>query len=87
MANQWLLICIFFFITAAVWKLALIAAPGKGVMNLIEKLAAGIFLCWLCHLLVSPFGIQVPQTPFSAFAAGYLGLPGMILAAFLASAP
>ncbi|MBQ7866802.1 MAG: pro-sigmaK processing inhibitor BofA family protein [Clostridia bacterium] len=87
MQEQWLLTGTFFLITAAVWKLALLAVPGKGFMLLIEKTVAGIFLCWLCQMLAGPFGIVIPQTPFAAIATGSLGLPGMALAAFLASTP
>ena len=87
MSVKWLVIGTFFLITAIVCGVALCATPGKGFMLLIEKTITGIFLCWLCHLLVSPFGIVIPQTPFSAVAAGSLGLPGVVLAAFLASIP
>ena len=74
-------------LATAVYFLAMQTTPGRGVMRLIEKVCAGAALCWLCHLLLNPIGFQVAQSPLAALSAGYLGLPGVALAAVLAHWP
>ena len=72
---------------AAVYALTMYAVPGKGWLRLAENLCCGIILCYLCGLLLYPFGIQIANSPLAAFAAGCWGLPGTALAAFLANWP
>lgn len=74
-------------VTTAVYFLAMRTTPGKGIMRVIEKICSGAALCWLCHVLLEPYGFQVVQSPLAALSAGYLGLPGVALAAVLAHWP
>lgn len=50
-------------------------------MRIIERVCAGIILCYLCALLFYPLGVRLPQGPLSAVTAGYLGIPGLALTA------
>ena len=72
---------------AASYFLCMRATPGKGWLRVAERVCAGVILCYLCGLALSPLGIAVPQNPLSALSAGYLGLPGVALAAILAGMP
>lgn len=63
------------------------ATPGKGLMHVLERVCAGMILCYLCQLVLRTFGIQIAQSPLAALSAGYLGLPGAALGAFLAGMP
>ena len=74
-------------LTTAIYFLAMRTTPGKGLMRVIERVCAGATLCWLCHLLLEPLGFQVAQSPLAALSAGYLGFPGVALAAVLAHWP
>ena len=65
-----------------VYMLCMRATPRRGVMRVIERVCAGIILCYLCALLFYPLGVRLPQGPLSAVSAGYLGLPGLALTAF-----
>ena len=58
---------------------AMRASPGRGWMRAVERVVAGIILCYLCHVL----GMRVPQGPISALAAGFFGLPGVALTAWM----
>ena len=63
--------------------LAMRAAPGKGWLRLMERLCAGIILCYLCSLMLKPLGFTVAQSPLAALSAGYWGIPGAALCTFL----
>lgn len=63
------------------------ATPGKGLMHVLERVCVGMIVCYLCQILLRPLGIQVSQSPLAALSAGYLGLPGAALGAFLAGMP
>ena len=72
---------------AAVYLFAIQTEPGKGLMRLIERVCLGAALCWLCHTLLKPLGVQIAQSPLAALSAGYLGLPGVALVSVLANWP
>lgn len=55
------------------YPLCMRAAPHRGVMRVVERMCAGIILCYLCWLGLSPLGLSFPQGPLSAASAG---LPG-----------
>ncbi len=74
-------------ITGAIYALAMCATPNKGIMRVIERVCGGVVLCWLCQTVLSPFGVQVAQSPLAAVSAGYWGLPGIALASVLAYWP
>lgn len=69
------------------YPLCMRAAPRRGVMRVVERMCAGIILCYLCWLGLSPLGLSFPQGPLSAASAGFLGLPGLALAAFVSWLP
>ena len=62
------------------YPLCMRAAPHRGVMRVVERMCAG----WLG---LSPLGLSFPQGPLSAASAGFLGLPGLALAAFVSWLP
>lgn len=80
-------ILLFALFLALVYCLCMHATPGKGLMHVLERVCVGMILCYLCQLVLRPFGIQVAQSPLAALSAGYLGLPGAALSAFLAGIP
>lgn len=63
------------------------ATPQRGLLRMLERLCIGLILCYLCQLVLRPFDIQIAQSPLAALSAGYLGLPGVALGAFLAGMP
>ena len=69
------------------YPLCMRATPRRGLMCVVERMCAGIILCYLCWLGLSPLGIRFPQGPVSAVSAGFLGLPGLALAAFVSWLP
>ena len=77
----------FSVLIAAVYLLAMHAVPGKGWLKAAEKLCAGVVLCFLMSLFLKPMGLEMKNSPLAAMAAGWLGLPGAALAAFLAYWP
>ena len=83
------LVLIVFFIVAVgvVWGVTMLLTPHRGVMKWLEKTVSGAALCLAAAALLSPLGIAVPQTPFSALLAGWLGLPGLAFSAFLSMLP
>ena len=87
MADKLYLIASMGSVTTAVYFLAMRTTPGKGLMRVIERVCSGAALCWLCHVLLKPYGFQVVQSPLAALSAGYLRLPGVALAAVLAHWP
>ena len=87
MIDKLTLIAGFGGMMGAVYWLAMRAAPGRGWLRLMERLCAGIILCYLCHLMLKPLGFTAAQSPLAALSAGYLGLPGVALASVLAYWP
>ena len=83
------LILIFFFAAAvgAVWCITMLLTPHRGFMKWLEQAACGAGLCWAVAALLSPIGVVVPQTPFSALLTGWLGLPGLAFSVFLSMLP
>ena len=71
----------------ASYPLCMRATPGRGLLRITERMCAGIILCYLCWLGLSPLGIRFPQGPLSALSAGFLGLPGLALSAFVSWLP
>ena len=84
MLNKWIILSGAVIVIGAVYLLSMRAVPGKGWMRAAEGLCSGIILCFLCSLILRPFGFQMANSPLAAFAAGCWGLPGAALAAFLA---
>jgi len=87
MAEKWMLIAGAFCLIGAVWMVAMRAVPGKGWLGMTEKLCSGIILCFLMSLAAKSMGLEIKNSPLTALAAGWLGLPGAALAAFLAYWP
>ncbi|MBP3646685.1 MAG: pro-sigmaK processing inhibitor BofA family protein [Clostridia bacterium] len=87
MADKLYLIASMSSLTAAIYFLAMRTTPGRGIMRMIERVCMGAALCWLCHTLLSPLGFEIAQSPLAALSAGYLGLPGVALAAVIAHWP
>lgn len=71
----------------ASYPLCMRATPGRGLLRIVERTCAGIILCYLCWLGLSPLGIRFPQGPLPALSAGFLGLPGLALSAFVSWLP
>ena len=71
----------------ASYPLCMRATPGRGLLRIAERMCAGIILCYLCWLGLSPLGIRFPQGPLSALSAGFFGLPGLALSAFVSWLP
>ena len=69
------------------YPLCMRASPRRGVMRVVERMCAGIILCYLCWLGLAPLGLHFPQGPLAAVSAGYLGLSGLALAAFVSWLP
>ena len=57
--------------------------PRKGVLRLCERVFIGVAVVYLASLVAAPLGVRIAQSPLSAVAAGFLGVPGAVLAAFL----
>lgn len=65
------------------YVLAMRSTPHRGWLRVAERLCAGAGVCLLCALALRPLGISIVQSPLAVLSAGYLGLPGAALAAFL----
>lgn len=87
MDNKAIVIACFAGLLGAVYLFCMRSTPRKGLMRVVERIFAGIILCYLCQLVLAPVGLALPQGPVAAFFAGYLGLPGAALAAWLHLAP
>ena len=87
MMDKCLLIAAATLAIAVVYALAMCAVPGKGWLKMAEKMCAGIILCFVMSYLFKPMGLEIKNSPLTAMAAGWLGLPGAALAAFLAYWP
>lgn len=87
MGNKAIVIACFAGLLAAVYLFCMRSTPRKGAMRVVERLFMGMILCYLCQLLLAPLGLTLPQGPVPALFAGYLGLPGAALAAWLHLAP
>ena len=87
MLTRLMIIAIFGTAVSLVYGISMVTTPHRGVMKVVERSAAGAVLCFLCYLLLSPFGIHVAQNPLSALCAGYLGLPGVAFSTFVSLWP
>lgn len=87
MYNKAIIVACFAGLLAAVYLFCMHSTPRRGAMRVIERVFAGVILCYLCRLVLTPLGLALPQGPVAAFLAGYLGLPGAALAAWLHLAP
>ena len=87
MPDKFAVISFFALAIALVWWFSMRFDPHKGYTKVLERSAAGFVLCLLCWFLLSPLGITVPRTLFSALLAGYLGFPGVAFSTFLSSLP
>lgn len=83
MAQRLAMIAVFGGCIALVWFLCMRTTPRKGFMRVVEHMCCGAILCYLCALGLSLFGLAGPQGPLSALCAGYLGIPGVALSAFM----
>lgn len=81
MLQMLMIILGFGVLIGVIWFLAMRSTPRKGMMRVIEHICMGIILCYLCSAFLAPFGIELANGPVSAMSAGYLGLPGVALAA------
>jgi len=87
MLDRLMMIAVFGGTVASVYGVSMLSAPGRGFTRILERTAMGAALCFLCYALLSPFGLSIPQNPFSALCAGYLGLPGVAFSAFVSLWP
>ncbi len=87
MLDRMMMIAIFGGTVAAVYGMSMHSTPGRGATKLMERAAMGVALCFLCYTLLSPFGLSIPQNPFAALCAGYLGLPGVAFSTFVSLWP
>ncbi len=84
MADRLTIVAGFAVGMGSLYLAAMRSSPRRGWLRAVERFFAGIILCWLCHMLLRPFGLNVPQNPLAALAAGWLGLPGVALPAVVA---
>lgn len=87
MLDRLIMIAVFGGTVASVYGMSMLSTPGRGVTKVLERAALGVALCFLCHMLLSPLGLSIPQNPFSALCAGYLGLPGVAFSTFVSLWP
>jgi len=87
MLDRLVMIAVFGGAVASVYGVSMLTTPRRGLMKVVERAAAGAALCFLCYLVLSPFGLKVAQNPFSALCAGYLGLPGVAFSTFVSLWP
>lgn len=87
MQQRFLIILGFGLLLGVLYLLCMRATPGRGLCRMVEKLCIGIVLCYLCQVVLRPFGVRIAQSPLAALSAGYLGLPGVALCSILASMP
>jgi len=85
--DRLMMIFVFGGTVASVYGLSMLSTPRRGLTKVLERLAGGVTLCLICYVLLSPFGITVPQTPFSALCASCLGIPGVVFSTFLSIWP
>jgi inhibitor of the pro-sigma K processing machinery len=57
----------------------LLLVPVKIMVRLLYNGLIGGVLLWLVNLAGSFFGLIIPINPITALAAGFLGIPGVIL--------
>lgn len=53
--------------------------PLRILMRLLYNGIIGGLLLWLVNLVGSFFGVTIPINPITALAAGFLGVPGVVL--------
>jgi inhibitor of the pro-sigma K processing machinery len=53
--------------------------PLRILMRLLYNGIIGGLLLWLVNLVGSFFGVTIPINPLTALAAGFLGVPGVVL--------
>lgn len=80
MATKLLLIAFVALPCACLYWVGMRSTPGKGLLKLSEKLFVGIAVVYLLNGILSPFQMPLAQNPLTSLAAGYLGLPGVVLA-------
>ncbi|NLV59621.1 MAG: hypothetical protein GXY67_12765 [Clostridiales bacterium] len=66
--------------SACIFWLGMRLTPRKGFLRVCEKLFLGIALLQLLNWALSPFQLSLPQSVLASAAAGYLGVPGAVLA-------
>ncbi|MGB3960230.1 MAG: pro-sigmaK processing inhibitor BofA family protein [bacterium] len=57
----------------------LFLVPLRILVRLLYNGIIGGLLLWLVNLVGSFFGVMIPINPITALAAGFLGVPGVIL--------
>lgn len=87
MINRLIIIGGFALVALPVYGLAMHSTPRKGLLLWVEKMCMGIVLCYLCQIILRPFGVPAAQGPFAALTSGWLGIPGAALATFLSLWP
>ena len=87
MAERLTIIALFGILIGLVWFFSLRSTPRKGFMRVVERTCCVIILCYLSGIGLQLFGLSGPQGPISALFAGYLGIPGAALSAFVALWP
>ena len=73
--------------TGIVYFFSMAAQPHKGWLKIVERVAAGAVLCWLCNVVFSLFGLETTNSPLAALAAGCWGIPGAALVTALSLWP
>ncbi len=87
MLDRLIMIGFFGITVSSVYGLSMLSIPRRGFTRVLERAAIGAVLCFLCYAAFSPLGIRIPQNPFSALCAGYLGLPGVAFSTFVSLWP
>lgn len=57
----------------------LFLVPLRILLRLLYNGVIGGLLLWLVNLVGGFFGVMIPINPITALAAGFLGVPGVIL--------
>ena len=57
----------------------LLLVPLRLIIRLLYNGIIGGVLLWLVNLVGGAFGILIPINPITALAAGFLGVPGVVL--------
>ncbi len=87
MLDRLIIIAVFGGMVTSVYGISMLSTPRRGWTKLLERIAGGMALCLLCYVLLIPFGLTVPQTPFSVLCASCLGIPGVAFSTFLSIWP